>query len=72
MLGKHKFHVRQRVRPSPEGIAALLFKRESDRSGIVKKVDEFNCPTVRWDRRRTDIGYHADFIMPDRRRKTGK
>lgn len=70
MFGKHKFRVGQRVRPSAEGIAALLFKGEKARiSGVVMKVDQFNCPTVLWDERRTASGYHADFIAPDRRRK---
>ena len=68
MLGKHKFRVGQRVRPSPEGKAALLFMRKHlDASGVVTKVDEFNSPTVLWDHRKTACSYHPDFIGPDRR-----
>lgn len=47
MLGKHKFMVGQRVRPSVEGIEACIFpKTRHNQTGVVTKVDEFNCPTV--------------------------
>lgn len=72
MLGKHVFKVGQRVRPSAEGIAANLFKRRPNRSGIVQKVDRFNSPTVLWDGRKTASGYHPDFIEPDRRTARGR
>ncbi len=69
MLGKHKFRVGQRVRPSEEGIDARLFpKTRHGQSGIVTSVDEFNCPTVVWEGRKTPSSYHPDFIAPDRRR----
>jgi hypothetical protein len=69
MLGKYKFRKGQRVRPSEEGIAALLFpKTRHGQSGIVIKVDKFNAPTVLWNGRTTASGYHPDFIAPDRRR----
>lgn len=67
MLGKHKFRVGQRVRPSKEGIAACLFRIRPDRSGVVTKVD-VNTPTVLWDGRKTTSGYHPDFVEPDKRR----
>lgn len=71
MLGKHGFRVGQRVRPGPEGIAANVFRKaKQDQSGVVVKVDELNCPTVLWDGRKTADGYHPNFIMPDRRRRT--
>jgi hypothetical protein len=70
MLGKHKFKVGQRVRPSQEGEDAYIFRRKHfDRTGIVTKVDKFNCPTVLWEGRKTASGYYAGFIQPDRRRK---
>jgi hypothetical protein len=70
MFGSHKFRIGERVRPSQEGKAACLFRgQKALQSGVVTKVDQFNCPTVLWDGRRTASGYHADFIMPDRRRK---
>lgn len=70
MIGKHKFTVGQRVRPSADGIAANIFpKARHDQSGVVQKVDRFNRPTVLWDGHKTAGGYHPDFIAPDRRRK---
>jgi hypothetical protein len=71
MFGKHKFKVGQRVRPSTKGIEANLFRGEKKQqgSGVVTKVDEYNSPTVLWDWRRTEDGYHPDFIAPDRRRR---
>lgn len=66
MLGKHKFHVGQRVRPSMAGVKAKVFPgRKAIRSGLIKKVDRFNSPTVLWDGRKTADGYHPDFIEPD-------
>lgn len=70
MLGTFKFKKGQRVRPSAEGIEALLFpKTRHDQSGTVLKVDEFNCPTVRWSGRKGASSYHPRFIALDRRRK---
>ena len=70
MLGKHKFRVGQRVRPSADGKAAHIFMpKHRDRSGVVTKVDEFNSLTVLWDHRKTGGRYHPDFIEPDRRRR---
>lgn len=71
MLGKHKFRVGQRVRPSAEGIAAHLFDhgKRQDASGVVLEVDKFNSPTVLWDHRKTGSRYYAGFIAPDRRRR---
>lgn len=71
MFGTHKFRVGQRVRPSKIGIArpGMFAGHKAERGGTVTKVDEFNCPTVLWDGRKTAAGYHADFIAPDRRRK---
>lgn len=66
---KHRFKIGERVRPSEYGIHANLFpKTRHDQTGIVVKVDEFNCPTVRWEGRKTAIGYFSGFIAPDRRR----
>jgi hypothetical protein len=68
--GKHRFRVGQRVRPSKEGIAGRIFtKTRHLQSGVVTKVDRFNSPTVRWDGRKTAIGYWAGFIAPDHRRR---
>lgn len=68
MLGKHRFHVGQRVRPSPEGKAANIFIRKHlDASGVVTAVDEWNSPTVRWDHRKTADSYASHFIEPDLR-----
>lgn len=70
MLGKHKFKTGQRVRPSDEGIAGLIFvKTKIAQTGVVTKVDKFNCPTVLWEGRKTPKRYHADFIEPDRRKR---
>jgi hypothetical protein len=70
MIGKHKFIVGQRVRPSADGIDANIFRpRHHDASGRVVRVDQFNVPTVLWDYRKTAAQYHPDFIEPDRRRK---
>jgi hypothetical protein len=70
MLGKHKFRVGQRVRPSAEGIAVNIFpKTRQLQTGVVQKVDRFNSPTVLWEGRSTPKGYHPDFIAPDKRRK---
>lgn len=71
MLGRYRFFVKQRVKPSPEGIAARLFWRPRAKiktyRGTVTKVDEFNCPTVLWDDRKTATSYHAIFIEPARK-----
>lgn len=73
MLGKHKFKVGQRVRPSPEGIAANLFtKARHDQSGVVVKVDELNSPSVKWDWRKTATHYWPGFIEPDYRKHLDK
>ncbi len=69
MIGKHKFKVGQRVRPSRSGIAAGLFRGDRrNQGGTVTKVDRFNGPTVRWDWRKTGSSYHPNFITPDRRK----
>lgn len=69
MLGKYKFRIGQRVRPSQEGIEANIFtKTRIHGTGIVVKVDKFNCPTILWDWRTTTSGYHPRFIKPDYRR----
>ena len=69
MIGKHKFRVGQRVRPSQEGKIARIFpKSRAEQSGIVQKVDKFNSPTIVWDGFKTPKGYYAGFIEPDRRR----
>jgi hypothetical protein len=69
MIGKHKFKVGQRVRPSAYGIGRHIFLRARvKQSGKVMKVDEFNSPTVLWDGRKTAKSHHPDFIEPDRRR----
>lgn len=70
MIGKHKFKVGQRVRPSADGIHASLFRGRRDISGVVTKVDRFNCPTIHWNDRMGTSTYHADFIEPDLRRRT--
>lgn len=63
------FRVGQRVRPSKHGIEHCLFARtKHDQSGVVTKVDKWNCPTVLWDGRKTATTYAAPFIDPDRRR----
>jgi hypothetical protein len=70
MIGSRlPFRVGQRVKPSPEGIAANLFRRGKENvRGTVTKVDEFNSPTVLWDWRRTTASYHPDFIDPIRKK----
>ncbi len=69
-MGKHKFRINQRVRPSAYGIERFIFpKTRHTQSGVVVKVDRFNCPTVRWEGRKILQEYHPDFIAPDRRRK---
>lgn len=71
MIGRHRFRVGQRVRLSPEArTRSLLPKCRRDATGIVTKVDEFNCPSVRWEHRKTASSYHPDFIEPDRRRRS--
>lgn len=69
MLGRYKFTVGNRVRPSLRGIDANIFRpKHHDASGRVVKVDEFNVPTVLWDYRKTTARYHPDFVEPDKRR----
>lgn len=71
MLGKHKFRVNQRVRPSDYSIGRCIFsKTRQAQSGVVVKVDRFNCPTILWEGRKTPYSYHPDFISLDRRRRT--
>jgi hypothetical protein len=66
---KHKFKVGQRVRPSEYGKDHRIFSRTRlDQTGVVFKVDEYNCPTVLWEGRKTPKGYAPEFIAPDRRR----
>lgn len=73
MLGKHKFKVGQRVRPSDEAIAAFIFpKTRHSQTGVVMKVDRFNAPSVLWDGRKCTRTYHPDFISPDRRGREAK
>lgn len=70
MIGKYKFRVGQRVRPSKKAIEALIFARtRHNATGVVMKVDKFNGPTVLWEYRKTVDRYHPDFIAPDRRRR---
>jgi len=71
MIGSHPpFRIGQRVRASQRGIDALLFPgKKALRSGVVRAVDEWNCPTVLWDGRLTTDTYHPDFITVDKRRK---
>lgn len=69
MAAKYKFRIGQRVRPSAQGIASFIFpKTRYDQSGIVKKVDKFNCPSILWDGRRVIKTYHYNFVVPDRRK----
>lgn len=71
MLGKYKFKVGQRVKPSQAGIDATLFLRQratiNKVRGTVMKVGEFNDPTVLWDGRKTTSSYHPDFVEPVRK-----
>ncbi len=71
MLGAYQFKVGQRVKPSQRAWDGTLFWRyRSQRStfrGTVTKVDEFNCPTVLWDGRKTSSSYHPNFIDPVRK-----
>ena len=70
MLGDYKFKVGMRVRPSVEGIEALIFPgTRYFQTGIVTKVDEFNCPTVLWQGRKVARSYHPRFISRDYRRR---
>ena len=63
------FRVGQKVKPSADGIVANLFPREkAKRIGVVTKVDQFNCPTVLWQGRKTATGYHPRFIAALRAR----
>jgi hypothetical protein len=65
------FRVGQKVKPSAEGIAATLFPGvKAKRIGAVTKVDEFNCPTVLWQGRKTASSYHPRFIAPLNKRKS--
>jgi hypothetical protein len=67
--GGNKFRVGQRVRPSKHGQESCIFaKTRFNQTGVVTKVDEFNCPTVRWEGRKGASEYHQSFIAPDRRR----
>lgn len=71
MIGKHKFKVGQRVKPSKEGKGAFLFTKAYDNvRGTIIKVDRFNEPTVLWDHRKTPSSYHPDFVEPARITKT--
>lgn len=66
---KHKFKVGQRVRPSQYGKDHFIFpKTRHEQTGVVTKVDEFGCPTVLWEGRKTPFGYFGGFVEPDRRR----
>jgi hypothetical protein len=70
IFGEHKFKVGQRVRPSAYSIERFIFpKTRHMQTGIVLKVNKWNCPTILWEGRKTPNSYHADFIVPDRRRK---
>ena len=65
-----KFHVGQRVRPSAYGIDRCIFpKTRQQQSGVVVRVDRFDCPTIKWQGRKTNQSYFFGFIAPDRRRK---
>lgn len=65
MLGRHKFTIGDRVRPSPNGRAANIFHPKHHKSlGTITQVDEFNTPTVLWDHRKTTSRYHPDFVEP--------
>lgn len=61
-MGRHKFKVGQRVRPSDLGIAELVFIRTKVSLGVVTRVDKYNSPTVLWDNRKTTSKYHPSFI----------
>ena len=64
-IGKHKFQVGQRVRPSKDGQDANIFKRKHwNTYGIVTKVDEYNSPSVLWTHRKTSSSYYPGFIEP--------
>jgi hypothetical protein len=57
------FSVGQIVRPSTYGIQKTLFRgKKMGMLGKVTKVDEYNCPTILWDGRKTPKSYHPDFI----------
>lgn len=66
--------VGQRVRPSKYGIERYIFPgayrgfKNADQTGVVTKVDEFGCPTVKWSRKKKPLGYYYGFIDIDRRR----
>lgn len=69
MLGKHRFKVGQRVRLSDYGRSANIMPySRAFTEGVVTKVDEFGCPTVLWDYRKTASGYSWKFIEPKRKR----
>lgn len=70
MLGKHKFKIGQRVKYTQHAKDSCLMPRtRRDAQGVVVKVDEFNCPTVLWDYRRSTSGYHPAFIEPVRKKR---
>jgi hypothetical protein len=66
MIGSRPpFKVGQRVKASKEALAGFVIRRcHAERRGTVKKVDQWNGPTVLWDGRKTAASYHPDFIDP--------
>jgi len=67
-MGKLKFKVGQKVRPSRYGIARNIYQRTRvKQTGVVVRVDAYNCPTVLWEGRKTPISYHPAFVSIDRR-----
>lgn len=64
MIGtRAPFVVGQRVRLSQYGKDSRIYSgKKAERHGTVTKVDEFNCPTVLWEGRRTATSYYPDFI----------
>jgi hypothetical protein len=68
---KIKFVPGQRVRPSRNAIWANIFPRTRIlQTGVVVRVDEFNCPSVLWEGRKTPKWYHPDYISLDGRSPT--
>ncbi|MBX3502836.1 MAG: hypothetical protein KF889_25605 [Alphaproteobacteria bacterium] len=67
-MGGHRFKVGQRVRFSEYARGRFILPKSRENAiGTVTKVDEFGCPTVRWDHRKTASGYNWAFIEPIRK-----
>lgn len=75
MLGRHKFKVGMRVRPSKKGVEANIFRgtyrgvSKATATGVVTEVSEFNGPTVCWSHLKGTSSYAPWFIEPDKRRR---